>query len=236
MLVVGKTIASISEQVLALTDGEVRTVVDGGGRVLMPGLIDAHIHLSLATLPLDAALVADPVYIGIRGARAAEDMLLRGFTTARDAGGPVFGLKRAIDEGLVGGPRIFPSGAFISQTSGHGDFRLPYEVPPGGLRSPFPHRAGRGGAIADGTGEVLRAVREQFVLGASQIKMMAGGGIATAYDPIDATQYTEAELRAGVEAAENWGSYVMVHAYTPPSAQQAIRAGVRCIEHGHLLD
>lgn len=236
VLVGGKTIASISAQVPALAEGEVRTVVDGGGRVLMPGLIDAHTHLSLATLPLDAALVADPVYIGIRGARAAEDMLLRGFTTARDAGGPVFGLKRAIDEGLVGGPRIFPSGAFISQTSGHGDFRMPYEVPRG-VSGHLSHiELVGGGAIADGTGEVLRAVREQLMLGASQIKMMAGGGIATAYDPIDATQYTEAELRAGVEAAGNWGTYVMVHAYTPPSAQQAIRAGVRCIEHGHLLD
>ena len=154
----------------------------------------------------------------------------------RDAGGPSFGLKRAIDEGLVEGPRIFPSGAFISQTSGHGDFRSHYELPRG-VCGHHPYSEIVGAAmIADGVDEVLRAVREQLMLGASQIKMMAGGGVASLHDPIDVTQYTEAELRAGVEAAENWGTYVLVHAYTPRAVQQALRAGVRCIDHGQLLD
>jgi imidazolonepropionase-like amidohydrolase len=145
-------------------------------------------------------------------------------------------MKRAIDEGLVAGPRIFPSGAFISQTSGHGDYRSRYEVPRG-ICGHLSHGELVGAvAIADGVGEVLRAVREQLMLGASQIKMMAGGAVISPYDPIDVTEYTEAELRAGVEAAENWGTYVLVHAYTPRAVQQCIRAGVRCIEHGHLLD
>ena len=161
---------------------------------------------------------------------------MRGFTSVRDCGGPTFGLKRAIDEGVIAGPRIYPSGAMITQTSGHGDFRLPHEIP----REPcsgLSHIEKVGAAaIADGVDQVLRVSREQLMLGATQLKMMAGGGVASSFDPLDVTQYTEPELRAGVEAAENWGTYVMVHAYTPRSIQQALRAGVRSIEHGHLVD
>jgi imidazolonepropionase-like amidohydrolase len=124
----------------------------------------------------------------------------------------------------------------ISQTSGHGDFRFPYETPRGTCGWLSRSELVGAAAIADGVPEVLRAVREQLRGGASQIKMMAGGGVASPHDPIDVTQFTEAELRAGVEAAENWGTYVAVHAYTPRSVRQALRAGVRCIEHGHLLD
>jgi imidazolonepropionase-like amidohydrolase len=211
-------------------------VIDGGGRVLMPGLIDAHAHLWFETLPWQVGPAADWSYIDIVSGIAAQALLMRGFTAVRDAGGPVFGLKRAIDEGLVAGPRIFPSSAFISQTSGHGDFRSRYEVPRG-ICGHLSHQELVGAvAIADGVGEVLRAVREQLMLGASQIKMMAGGAFISPYDPIDVTEYTEAELRAGVEAAENWGTYVLIHAYTPRAVQQGIRTGVRCIEHGHLLD
>lgn len=211
-------------------------VVQGGGRVLMPGLIDAHWHATFAAVPVEVALTADPGYLHLTAGREAERTLLRGFTSVRDAGGPSFALKRAIDEGVIAGPRIYPSGAFITQTAGHGDFRLRHEVPrdPCG---PLSHGEVTGACtIADGVDEVLRAVREQLLLGASQIKVMAGGGIASPYDPIDVTQYTEAEMRAAVEAAENWGTYVMVHAYTPRAINQAIRAGVRCIEHGHLAD
>ena len=232
VLVRGSTIARIAPT----AEEAGATVVDGGGRVLMPGLIDAHWHAAFTTLPATVALLADPGYLHVVAGQNAEATLLRGFTTVRDCGGPVFGLKRAIDEGIVRGPRIFPSGAFISQTGGHGDFRLPYEVPRGvaGWHS----RSDRLGAaaIADGVVEVTRAVREQLMLGASQIKVMAGGGVASSYDPIDVTQYTEAELRAAVEAAENWGTYVLVHAYTPRAIREAIAAGVRCIEHGQLVD
>jgi imidazolonepropionase-like amidohydrolase len=236
VLVSGNLIASVSTQLAAPDTGEQRTVIDGRGRVLMPGLIDAHAHMMLATIPAVGAILADREYLGIRGALAARDMLMRGFTAVRDTGGPAFGLKRAIDEGLTPGPRIWPSGAVISQTAGHGDFRLPYETPRG-MCGHLAHTEQAGMAvIADGVDEVLRGVREQLMHGASQIKMMAGGGVSSVYDPIDVNEYTEAELRAGVEAAENWGTYVLVHGYTSRAVQQAIRAGVRCIDHGQLID
>jgi imidazolonepropionase-like amidohydrolase len=168
-------------------------------------------------------------------ARAAGLQLLRGFTSVRDMGGPSFGLKRAIDAGVIAGPRIFPSGAFISQTGGHGDFDLPNDVPrPAGTLS-YAERMGMT-AIADGPDEVLKRVREQLRQGASQIKMMAGGGVASNYDPLDVTQYTQEEFLAGVEAASAWGTYVAVHAYTPDAIKTAIAGGVRCIEHGQLAD
>jgi len=203
--------------------------------VLMPGLIDAHWHTTFVAVSAGVALTADPGYLHLVAGREAERTLLRGFTSVRDAGGPSFALKRAIDEGVLTGPRIYPSGAFISQTAGHGDFRLRHEVPR--ACGTLSHGEVTGAAaIADGVDQVLRAAREQLLLGASQLKVMAGGGIASPYDPIDVTQYTEAELRAAVEAADHWGTYVMVHAYTPRSITQAVRAGVRCIEHGHLAD
>ncbi len=233
--VAGNVIRSIAKASLTAGGDGVR-VIDGGGRVLMPGLIDAHAHLAFATIPLSQILLASTEYVAIRGAVAAGEMLMRGFTSARDCGGPVFGIKQAIDQGHVPGPRIWPSGAMISQTSGHGDFRFPYETPRGTCGWLSRSELTGAAAIADGVPEVLRAVREQLRGGASQVKMMAGGGVASPHDPIDVTQYTEAELRAGVEAAENWGTYVAVHAYTPRSVRQALRAGVRCIEHGHLLD
>jgi imidazolonepropionase-like amidohydrolase len=236
VLVRGNTIAAVAAHAVPAEAGQKRAEIDGAGRVLMPGLIDAHYHAAFATLPAVVLATADPGYIHIQAAIGAEQVLMRGFTTVRDVGGPVFGLKRAIDEGATAGPRVYPSGAFLSQTSGHGDFRMLSELPRG-VCGYLTHTEIIGASvIADGVPEVLRGVREQLMRGASQIKMMAGGGVASAHDPIDATQYTEAELRAGVEAAENWGTYVLVHAYTPRAVKQAIRAGVRCIDHGHLLD
>ncbi|AZY51895.1 metal-dependent hydrolase family protein [Bordetella avium] len=210
-------------------------VVDCGGRVLMPGLIDAHWHSMLCGITQMAAMTADPAYIHLVAAREAQHTLMRGFTSVRDAGGPSFALKRAIDEGLVHGPRIYPSGAMVSQTSGHGDFRMPYEVPsrPDAL-SHF-ELAGVS-AIADGHDEVLRRAREQLMLGASQLKLMAGGGVTSLYDPLTSVQFTEEELRAGVQAAADWGTYVMVHVYSSQGIQRALKAGVRSIEHGQLAD
>ena len=206
------------------------------GRVLMPGLIDAHWHAFMAATPQPLLMTADPSYLHLLAARQAEATLMRGFTTVRDLGGPVFGLKRAIDEGVMIGPRIYPSGAFISQTSGHGDFRFPFEVPRT-LGGPLSHSEVEGvAAIADSPDEVRLRAREQLRQGASQIKLMAGGGVASPYNPIESTQYTEAEIRAAVEAAENWGTYVTVHAYTPRAIRQAVAAGVKCIEHGQLID
>ena len=233
VLVRGNTIAAVGAGAVPSSAGA--TIIDGGGRTLMPGLIDAHVHLMFATVPQVALLTADIGFVNLAAGKAAHDMLMRGFTSVRDAGGPTFGLKRAIDSGLVAGPRIWPSGAFVSQTGGHGDFRLPNEMParPGDFS--YAERVGAA-AIADDPDAVRQRAREQLALGASQIKLMAGGGVASSYDPLDVTQYTVAELRAAVEAAENWGTYVTVHAYTPRAVRQAIEAGVRCIDHGQLLD
>ena len=202
----------------------------------MPGLIDAHWHAMMAAMPLDVLMTADVGYINLAAAREAERTLMRGFTSVRDMAGPTFGLKRAIDEGVVAGPRIWPSGAMISQTGGHGDFRFPYEIPVAANAPLSRGHAIGASAIADGVDRVLACAREQLMLGASQLKLAAGGGVSSNYDPIDTSQYTEAEFRAAVGAAENWGTYVAVHAYTPRAIRVAIRGGVRCIEHGQLMD
>jgi imidazolonepropionase-like amidohydrolase len=211
-------------------------VVDCGGRTVMPGMIDAHWHALLAGISQIAAMTADIPYVHLVAAQEAERTVLRGFTTVRDVGGPAFALKRAIDEGRVAGPRIYPSGAMISQTSGHGDFRMRTDLP----RTPqsdfsVAERAGIA-SIADGEAEVLRSVREQLMLGASQIKIHGGGGVSSSYDPIDTLQYTEAEMRAAVAAASDWGTYVCVHTYTPPAIHRALDCGIRSIEHGQLAD
>ena len=235
VLVVGNVIKTISSSPIAAPPAVSATRIRGGGRTLMPGLIDAHTHIMFATLPQVALLTADIGFVNVAAVKAANDTLMRGFTSIRDMGGPVFGLKRGIDSGLVPGPRIWPSGAFISQTGGHGDFRLPNEMPAPPDYFSYSERIGAA-AIADDADTVRKRVREQLALGASQIKLMAGGGVASNYDPLDVTQYTVPELRAAVEAAENWGTYVTVHAYTPRAVRQAIEAGVKCIEHGQLLD
>jgi imidazolonepropionase-like amidohydrolase len=185
---------------------------------------------------MQVAMAAGLDFLAILAADQARATLHRGFTSVRDMGGPSFGLKRAIDEGLTPGPRIWPSGAFISQTAGHGDFRLPYEVPRA-AGEPLSHIERVGvGVIADSPDEVRLRAREQLRMGASQLKLMAGGGVASMYDPLDVTQYTRAEIAAAVEAAENWGTYVTVHVYTPRGMRMAIEAGVRSIEHGQLAD
>lgn len=236
VLVRGNTIERISVNPITVETSANVHIIAANGRTLMPGLIDAHWHAFMAATPQMLLMTADPSYLLLLAARQAEATLMRGFTTARDLGGPVFGLKRAIDEGVMVGPRIYPSGAFISQTSGHGDFRFPFEVPrlTGG---PLSHSEVEGvAAIADSPDEVRLRAREQLRQGASQIKLMAGGGIASPYNPIESTQYTEPEIRAAVEAADNWGTYVTVHAYTPRAIRQAVAAGVKCIEHGQLID
>ena len=235
VLSVGKQIKSISMATIPIPPNVAATKINGAGRTLMPGLIDAHTHIMFATLPQLAVLTGDIGFINVAAVKAANEMLLRGFTSIRDMGGPVFGLKRGIDAGLVTGPRIWPAGAFISQTGGHGDFRLPNDFPARPGDYTFSERVG-GAAIADNPDTVRKRAREQLALGASHIKLMAGGGVSSVYDPLDVTQYTVPELHAAVEAAENWGTYAAVHAYTPRAVRQAIEAGVRCIDHGQLLD
>jgi len=213
-------------------------IIDGGGRVLMPGIIEGHNHLSLPISPEEIFNDKDWFYIGAAGGEEARRYLMRGWTTVRDIGGPTQDLKRAIDDGVVIGPRIYTSGPFISQTSGHGDFRDSNDPNPNmGSEKSFWYQKWyqKFGFIADGPDEVTRAVRESLRLGAVQIKMMAGGGVSSKYDPLDATQYTLEEFRAGVKAADNWNTYVAVHAYTDRSILVAIEAGVKVIEHGQLM-
>lgn len=236
VLIEGNKIKKIAAAPIPLQSGDRTSVIDGQGRALMPGLIDAHVHLMFAGITQAAALTANIGYIQLVAGKQAERTLLRGFTSVRDTGGPTFGLKRAIDEGIIIGPRIYPSGAFISQTSGHGDFRMLHEVPRECAASLSHGEKLGAAAIADGADQVLLRTREQLMLGACQIKVMAGGGVASDHDPLDVTQYSEAELRAAVGAAEDWGTYVLVHAYTPRAIQRAIAAGVKCIDHGHLAD
>ncbi|QOV89778.1 metal-dependent hydrolase family protein [Humisphaera borealis] len=235
VLIIGSTISKIAADPIVGANAKDAVVIDAGGRTLMPGLIDAHTHLMFATLPPLVATTSDIGFINVVATRAAESMLMRGFTSARDLGGPVFGLKRGIDAGYAVGPRIWPSGAMISQTGGHGDFRIPNELPSAPTAYTYFERLGAT-AIADNPDQVRVRSREQLALGSTQLKLMAGGGVSSNFDPLDVTQYTVEELKAAVEAAENWGTYVTVHAYTPRAVKQALDAGVKCIDHGQLLD
>jgi imidazolonepropionase-like amidohydrolase len=226
-------IATISAEPIT---AEGATVVAGDGRTLMPGLIDAHWHAMLIRNTPTQMLDSDIGYTTLAAADEAKDTLMRGFTTVRDVGGPSFSLKRAIDEGLTVGPRIFPSGAMITVTSGHGDFRQLTELPRVIGGPPSRMEVLGGSALADSPDEVRLRVREQLMQGASQIKLTGGGGVSSPFSPVDVTTFTPAELRAAVEAADNWGTYVTVHAFTTKAIRQAIEAGVKCIEHGFLMD
>jgi imidazolonepropionase-like amidohydrolase len=235
VLVRGNRIEKVSAAPLARSATAGAVVIQGGGRTLMPGLIDAHWHATMASVPMDR-LNSDPGYLYQLIGREARATLMRGFTSVRDVGGPALGLKQAIDEGVLEGPRIWASGAMISQTGGHGDFRSVNDVP---RAEGAPLNAAElfgFGVLADGPDQVRVRSREQLMRGAVFLKLAAGGGVTSAFDPLDVTEYTEAEMHAAVEAAENWGTYVTVHAYTPRAIQTAVRAGVRCVEHGQLID
>jgi imidazolonepropionase-like amidohydrolase len=232
VLVQGNVIAEISTSPIE-AEGAAR--IAGDGRTLMPGLIDAHWHAMLAaSTPAEA--MGDVSFASILAGDEATDTLMRGFTTVRDVGGPAFGLKRAIDQGIIPGPRIYPSGAMITVTSGHGDFRQLTDLPrrTGGLLTPM--ETSGGAMVVDSPDEVRMRVREQFMQGAVLIKLTAGGGVSSPFSPLDVTTFTGPELRAAVEIAENWGTYVAAHAFTTDAIRQAIAAGVKCIEHGFLMD
>ncbi len=236
VLISGNKIEKIATQPISVSKDVVS--INGKGKTLMPGLIDVHVHLTFGALTMNDMMSPD---FNMNTAmqkvgQSAEATLLRGFTSIRDAGGPIFPVKMAIDKNQVKGPRIWPSGATISQTAGHGDFRTPDEKSRRFFGKPSRAEEFDATFIADGRDEVLTATRENLRFGASQIKVMAGGGTSSAYDPVDVTQYTLDEMKASVEAAEDWGTYVMVHAYTPRAVKRAIDAGVKCIEHGQLLD
>ena len=207
-------------------------VLDLAGKALLPGLIDAHVHVTAVSHDVLCLALTPPSLITAQAKDVLEGMLARGFTSVRDAAGADFGLAEAVERGIFAGPRLFISGQPLSQTGGHGDVR------PKGARTMICTCAGLGlyGAIADGVGEVRKAAREQLRNGANQIKIMAGGGVISPTDPIEGTQYSMEELRAACEEAEAAGTYVMAHAYSPKAIERAVRAGVRSIEHGNLLD
>lgn len=233
VLVRGATIAQISSDKIAVDGAQ---VIDGGGRTLMPGLIDAHWHSMFVGVPVSMALTQDVGYLNLVAGVEARKTLLRGFTTVRDLGGAVFGLKAAIDQGVIPGPRIYPSGAMISVTSGHGDFRSANDLPRTLGAPASRHDVAGDSAIADSPDEVRLRTREQLMRGATQIKLTGGGGVSSPHSPLDVVTFTEPELRAAVDAATDWGTYVSVHAYTPVAIQRALKAGVLCIEHGSLMD
>lgn len=200
-------------------------VIDGKGQYAIPGLTDAHVHLGKTHI--DGATAS---YDAIIGAVVAGKLLDHGITTVRDAGSVTTGLKRAIDEGVIPGPRIFPSMNYLSQTCGHGDSEYAH------YNRDIQYRNPRGVALCDGVAECRRAVREQFFLGASQIKIMAGGGMSSICDPVETLQFSLEEMKAIVETTADYGSYVLAHLYTPSCIQRAVEAGVKSLEHGHWID
>ena len=231
----GDRIVEVSESGVHLPAPDDVLRLDAGGRTLLPGFIDAHVHAAITTMDLAAMGRRSPMRIGIEAKAILERMLRRGFTTVRDAGGLDAGLKESVEAGLISGPRVFRSGRVMSQTGGHGDTApsnpgsVPHLCACSIQTTGFAH-------IADGPDAVRRAVREELKAGADQIKVMAGGGVATPSDPIDMVQYTEAEIRVAVEEAAKRRTYAFAHAYVPDAIIQAVRAGVRSIEHGNLLD
>src|SRR5215467_3678887 len=236
VLIRGNIIERISTSPIP-TDRRADTqIIAGGGRVLMPGLTDAHWHATMVRSTPTQLLSSGLGYTTLLAGAEATATLMRGFTTVRDMGGPAFDLKRAIDEELLPGPRIYPSGAVITISGGHGDFREISDLPrtTGGTLSRVEELGAS--AVADSPDEVRKRAREQLMQGASQIKLTAGGGVASPFSPLEVVTFTQAELRAAVEAATDWGTYVATHAYTPAAIQRSIAAGVKVIEHGHLMD
>ena len=231
IVVEGDRVAAVTREPIAVDDAA--RVIDAGGRAVLPGLIDAHVHVAATSHDLAGLALQPASLIAAQSSQLLRAMLRRGFTTVRDAGGADHGLREAVAQGLFEGPRLVIAGQPISQTGGHADMR------PRGVRGPmFCACAGLGlvGAIADGVAEVRRAVREQVRQGADHIKIMAGGGVASPTDPLEGTQFSIDELRAAVEEAEAAGLYALAHAYSPRAVTRAVQAGVRSIEHGNLID
>jgi imidazolonepropionase-like amidohydrolase len=231
VLVEGNLIKAISASDIETRDGA--TVIDGGGRTLMPGFIDNHVHLALAGPTIPAHETNNTWEdMAVNAVTMAEMYLMQGFTTLRDAGGQNAGFQRAIDAGLIKGPRIYPSAAFIGPRGGHADFQ------------PFTGQPGNGGQMAylnlgreaDGVDAILKAARNNFRMGASQLKVMQSGGVTSAFDPWQMDAYTDAELKAVVDVANAYGSYAMAHSYRKPLMIKALNAGIMSLEHGFGYD
>lgn len=232
VLIVGGIIQQLDDTAIDSPEGA--QIIDGDGRTLMPGMIDVHTHLAITTALDDIHGNITPEENAIRSTVIAHDFLVDGFTSVRDAGGNTFGLKKSIDSGLIPGPRIFPSGAFLSQTSGHGDFRTPAEPHPSTGHIDAGHRLSMG-IVADGKAEVYRAVRENLRKGATQIKMMGSGGAGSDFDPIDSLQFQPEEQIAAVAAAKDWGTYITAHLLDDRAIDRALDSGVMCVDHGLMI-
>jgi len=232
VLIVGGIIQQVDDTAIDSPEGA--QIIDGDGRTLMPGMIDVHTHLAITTALDEIHGNITPEENAIRSTVIARDFLVDGFTSVRDAGGNTFGLKKSIDAGLIPGPRIFPSGAFLSQTSGHGDFRTPAEPHPSTGHIDAGHRLSMG-IVADGKAEVYRAVRENLRKGATQIKMMGSGGAGSDFDPIDSLQFQPEEQMAAVAATKDWGTYVTAHLLDDRAIDRALDSGVMCVDHGLMI-
>ncbi|MGD9786190.1 MAG: amidohydrolase family protein [Hyphomicrobiaceae bacterium] len=234
VLIEGNLIKEISTAKIDAPAGA--TVIGGGGRTLMPGLIDAHWHTMLSFWPVGKVLTTDIATLSLAAAKAHKETLMRGFTTVRDAGGAAIPIAKAVDSGLIDGPRMYPSGPVIGQTSGHGDWRNPLNIPEE-KDEPLDYTQKSGHTlIADGVPEIMKRTREVLRMGASQVKAMAGGGVNSLYDPIDVTQYTFEEAKALCDVAATWNTYVMIHANTDAAIRQWVKAGAKTVEHGFFIE
>jgi imidazolonepropionase-like amidohydrolase len=231
VLVEGATIKEVSDKAIKASSAR---VVDCGGRTLMPGLIDCHVHVFLSEVNIRNLESVPLTLLTARAADLMKGMINRGFTTVRDTGGADWGIKTAVESGLIPGPRLFISGRAIGPTGGHSDSRRRTDTgaPSCGCCNAMVYAM----AIADGADEVRKTVREQMRQGADQIKIMCSGGVASPYDPLDSLQYSPAEIAAATDEAGNFGRYVLAHAYTPEAITRAVSNGVRTIEHGNLID
>lgn len=228
VLVEGTGISEVSDRPLKSAAAE---IVNAKGRTLMPGLIDAHVHVTDHDVSPARLQELPPSWIALKAAKLMREMLLRGFTSIRDAAGADSGLARAVEEELIIGPRLFHCGRGLSQTGGHGDFREP-----GNDVDPCCY--GRTGmtVIADGVSAVRKAAREELRKGAHAIKIMASGGVTSPSDPLLGLQYSESEIRAAVEEAEHRGTYVLAHSYSDEAISRALKCGVRSIEHANFIE
>ena len=207
--------------------------IDASGRFLLPGLIDCHVHPFLADANLARLAEVPPTLMTARAGRILEGMLQRGFTTVRDAAGADWGIKQAVQDGLIQGPRLFIAGRALSQTGGHGDFRSRTDDRD---VCHCQHALAFTSRIADGIDDVRKAVREELRKGADQIKIMVSGGASSPHDPLECNQYSPSEIRVIVEEATRRGTYVMAHAYAADAIRVALECGVRTIEHGNMID
>jgi imidazolonepropionase-like amidohydrolase len=232
VLVEGEHIKEVSAKPIKARNAQ---MVNGGGkRTLMPGLIDCHVHVFLTEVNIRNLESVPLTLLTAKSAELMRGMIDRGFTTVRDTGGADWGIKTAVESGLIPGPRLFISARAIGPTGGHSDSRRRTDVlgAPCGCCNAMVYCM----AIADGPDEVRKLVREQMRQGADQVKIMCSGGVASPYDPLDSLQFSEAEIAAATDEAKNFGRYVLAHAYTPEAITRAMNNGVRTIEHGNLID